>query len=91
MLMRIGRFAHFRKRPPRYSATMANSIWTLEQFTCPGCGMNYTATKEELENKRSGSFACTVCDAEVHRWSGRTDFFDWTAQRVTAPTFGRKR
>lgn len=70
---------------------MANSIWTLEQFTCPSCGMNYNATREELQGKRSGSFACIVCDAEVHKWSGRHDFFDWTAQRMASPVFGRKR
>ena len=53
--------------------------------------MNYTATKEELQSKCSGSFACIVCDAEVHSWSGHQDFFDWTAQKMTAPVFGRKR
>ena len=74
-----------------YNRAMANSIWTLEQFTCPGCGMNYTATKEELQNKRSGAFACIVCDAEVHKWSGSVDFFDWTAQRMASPVFGRQR
>jgi hypothetical protein len=77
--------------PGAYNPAMANSIWTLEQFTCPSCGMNYTATREELPGKRSGSFACIVCDAEVHRWSGRHDFFDWTAQRMASPVFGRKR
>jgi hypothetical protein len=77
--------------PEAYNFAMANSIWTLEQFTCPSCGMNYTATREELQGKRSGSFACIVCDAEVHRWSGRHDFFDWTAQRMASPVFGRKR
>ena len=74
-----------------YNRAMANSVWTLEQFTCPSCGMNYTATREELQSKRSGSFACIVCDAEVHRWSGRLDFFDWTAARMVSPVFGRKR
>jgi len=53
--------------------------------------MNYTATREELPAKRSGSFACIVCDAEVHSWSGRLDYFDWTAQRMATPVFGRKR
>ena len=77
--------------PEAYNPAMANSIWTLEQFTCPSCGMNYTATREELPGKRTGSFACIVCDAEVHRWSGRHDFFDWTAQRMASPVFGRKR
>ena len=70
---------------------MANSIWTTEYFACPSCGMNYTATREESQAKHSGSFACIVCDAEVHHWSGRHDFFDWTAQRMASPVFGRKR
>ncbi len=70
---------------------MANSIWTLEQFACPSCGMNYTATREEVQTKHSGSFACVVCDAEVHRWSGCQDYFDWTAKRMATPVFGRKR
>jgi hypothetical protein len=53
--------------------------------------MNYTATREELPAKRSGAFTCTVCDAEVHKWSGYLDFFDWTAARMSTPVFGRKR
>lgn len=53
--------------------------------------MNYTATREDLQTKRSGNFACIVCDAEVHSWSGRVDFFDWTAARMASPVFGRKR
>jgi hypothetical protein len=80
-----------RTAPAAYNRAMANSIWTHEEFSCPGCGMNYTATREELQTKRSGSFACIVCDAEVHKWSGRLDFFDWTAQRMASPVFGRKR
>ena len=70
---------------------MANSIWTHEQFTCSSCGMNYTATREEIQANRSGSFSCIVCGAEVHSWSGRHDFFDWTAKRMASPVFGRKR
>ena len=69
---------------------MANSIWTIEQFTCPSCGMDYTATREEAHTKRSGNFACIVCDAEVHKWSGYLDFFDWTAAKMNSPMFGRK-
>jgi hypothetical protein len=53
--------------------------------------MNYTATREEVHTKRSGTFACVVCDAEVHKWSGYLDFFDWTAARMNSPMFGRKR
>ena len=54
---------------------MANSIWTTEVFACPGCGVDYTATREEHQHKRSGSFKCRVCDTEVHAWSGAYDFF----------------
>jgi hypothetical protein len=53
--------------------------------------MNYTATREEVHTKRSGNFACIVCDAEVHKWSGYLDFFGWTAARMNSPMFGRKR
>jgi len=35
---------------------MANSIWTTEEFTCAGCSMNYTATREEHSEAHSGSF-----------------------------------
>jgi hypothetical protein len=73
-----------------YNSGMANSIWTTEEFTCPGCGLNYTATKEDQPSKRSGSFACMVCEAEVHAWSGRHDYFDWTAVKMRSPIFGRR-
>jgi hypothetical protein len=70
---------------------MANSIWTTEQFTCASCGMNYTATCEERSDRRPGSFACAVCDTEVHKWSGYQDYFDWKAVRARSPVFGRKK
>jgi predicted RNA-binding Zn-ribbon protein involved in translation (DUF1610 family) len=70
---------------------MANSIWTTEQFTCPSCGMNYTATREEHQEKRSGSFECRVCNTEVHTWSGFHDFFNWKAVNTTSPVFGKKK
>ena len=70
---------------------MANSIWTTEHFTCPSCGMDYTATREDQHEKRSSSFQCTVCDTEVHAWSGYYDFFDWKGERSRRPVFGRKR
>jgi hypothetical protein len=69
---------------------MANSIWTIEQFTCPGCGLDYTATKEDRESKRSGQFSCVVCDSKVHAWSGRFDYFDWTAVKARTPVFGKR-
>lgn len=72
-------------------AGMANSIWTTEEFTCSSCGMNYTATSEERHEKRSASFDCTVCGTEVHRWSGKRDFFNWQGERARSPVFGRKR
>ena len=69
---------------------MANSIWTTEQFTCPGCGRNYTATKEEHTYKHSGSFKCSVCTAEVHVWSGNHHFFAWEAVRTKQAGFGKR-
>jgi transcription elongation factor Elf1 len=69
---------------------MANSIWTTEQFACPGCGADYTATKEEQPTKRAGSFNCSICGAEVHAWSGYHDFFDWKAAKARFATFSKK-
>ncbi|MDE2379674.1 hypothetical protein [Bradyrhizobium sp.] len=69
---------------------MANSIWTTEEFTCSGCGMNYTATREKHADKHSGSFKCRVCNAEVHAWSGYHNFFDWEAIETRTPVFGRR-
>lgn len=70
---------------------MASGIWTTEDFTCPSCGMNYTATKEQYPDKHSGSFECTVCNTEVHAWSGLYDFFDWKADKMKSPVFGKKK
>jgi hypothetical protein len=70
---------------------MASGIWTTEHFTCPGCGMDYDATREQHSDKHSGSFECRICKAEVHAWSGLYDFFDWKAKPVKSPVFGKKR
>jgi len=70
---------------------MTKSIWTIEQFTCPGCGLDYTATCEEQRDKRSGSFNCSICETEVHSWSGHHEYFDWKAVRTKARVFGKKR
>ena len=70
---------------------MANSIWTTEEFTCPGCGVDYTATREEHHEKRVSSFNCSVCDTEVFAWSGYFDFFNWRVMKEKLPVFGRKR
>jgi DNA-directed RNA polymerase subunit RPC12/RpoP len=70
---------------------MANSIWTTEQFACPSCGVNYTATREEQREKRTSSYNCSVCDTEVHAWTGYFDFFNWKVIKTTSPVFGRKR
>jgi hypothetical protein len=70
---------------------MASGIWTTEYFTCPDCGMNYTATREQHPDKHSGSFECAVCKAEVHAWSGLYDFFDWKADKKGSPVFGKKK
>jgi len=69
---------------------MANSIWTIEEFTCPSCGMNYTATKEKHSDKHSGSFKCSVCNAEVHTWSDYHHFFGWAAIKTRRSVFGKR-
>jgi predicted RNA-binding Zn-ribbon protein involved in translation (DUF1610 family) len=69
---------------------MANSIWTTEEFTCPSCGMDYTATREEQQDKRSSSFNCMVCGTEVHAWTGNFDFFNWKGIKRKSPVFGKK-
>ena len=70
---------------------MANTIWTTEEFICESCGMNYTATREDHPDKRSGSFNCRICSAEVPAWSGRHHFFNWQAVRSKVPVFGKKK
>jgi hypothetical protein len=78
-------------RGGRISGAMANTIWTTEEFTCESCGMNYTATREEHPDRRSGSFNCRICNAEVHSWSGRHHFFNWEPVRSKVPVFGKKK
>ena len=69
---------------------MANSIWTIEEFSCPSCGMNYTATREEHSAKHSGQFKCSVCQSVVHSWSDKHHFFGWEAVKTKPPVFGRR-
>jgi hypothetical protein len=69
---------------------MASSIWTIEEFTCPGCGMDYSATREAHRQKHSGNFECRVCQTEVHAWTGAYDYFGWKAIKRSQPVFGRK-
>jgi len=69
---------------------MANSIWTIEEFTCAGCGMNYTATREEHSEAHTGSFKCGICSGVVHAWSGKHHFFGWQAVKTRPPVFGRR-
>ena len=70
---------------------MTKSIWTIEQFACPGCGIDYSATREEHRDKRSGSYNCSICETEVHRWSGTHEYFNWQAAQTRSRVFGRKR
>jgi len=70
---------------------MARGIWTTEYFTCPNCGMAYSATMEQHPDKHSGSFNCTVCEVEVHAWSGAYDFFGWKIDQTKSPVFGKKK
>ena len=69
---------------------MAGTIWTIEQFSCPDCGLLYTATREDHPHKRAGSFSCEVCGGSVHAWSGHHDFFGWKIDQRKAPSFGRR-
>ncbi|WGR67818.1 MULTISPECIES: hypothetical protein [unclassified Bradyrhizobium] len=69
---------------------MANSIWTIEEFTCAGCSMNYTATREEHTEPHSGSFKCSICSSVIHTWSGNHHFFGWAAVKTKPPVFGRR-
>ena len=69
---------------------MANSIWTIEEFTCAGCGMKYTATREEHSEAHTGSFKCSICSGVVHAWSGKHHFFGWQAAKTRPPVFGRR-
>ena len=69
---------------------MANTIWTIEEFTCAGCSMNYTATREEHAEAHSGTFKCSICSGVVHTWSGKHHFFGWEAVKTKPPVFGRR-
>ena len=71
-------------------ASMASGIWTTEYFSCPNCGLPYTATREHHPDKRSGSFSCEVCGSEVHAWAGPYDFFDWKVDQASSPVFGKR-
>ena len=69
---------------------MSGIIWTTERFSCPDCGLPYTATREDQLYKHSGSFSCEVCGANVHAWSGNYDFFGWKVDQPTSPAFGKR-
>jgi hypothetical protein len=69
---------------------MAGSLWTTEFFSCPNCGLDYSATREQLSARHSGSFACEICGVEVHAWSGNYDFFDWKIDQPKSPVFGKR-
>jgi hypothetical protein len=73
-----------------YSCSMAGTLWTIEYFGCPNCGLRDTATREPHPGKRSGSFSCEVCGVEVHAWSGNHDFFGWKVEQAKSPVFGKR-
>jgi hypothetical protein len=73
-----------------HNSVMTKSIWTIEEFSCPGCAMDYEATREPHPTKRSGRFECRVCQTEVHAWSGPYELFGWKTLNVRSPVFGRK-
>lgn len=77
-------------RDHRNTSWATNSIWTIEEFTCAGCGMNYTATREEHSEAHTGSFKCGICSGVVHAWSGKHHFFGWQPVKTRPPVFGRR-
>ena len=74
----------------QHHRNMAGSIWTTEYFSCPNCGLPYTAIKEPHSTKQSGNFKCEVCGGKVHSWSGNYDFFDWRVGQADGPAFGKR-
>jgi predicted RNA-binding Zn-ribbon protein involved in translation (DUF1610 family) len=73
-----------------HSCGMVGNIWTIEYFSCPNCGVPYTATREQHADKQSGNFRCEVCGSKVHTWAGNYDFFDWKVDQAKSPAFGRR-
>ena len=73
-----------------HTCGMASNIWTTEYFSCPDCGLPYSATREQHPYKHSGSFSCEVCGAEVLAWSGNYEFFGWKVEQPGSPVFGKR-
>ncbi|TMJ51967.1 MAG: hypothetical protein E6G85_13390 [Alphaproteobacteria bacterium] len=69
---------------------MASATWTTEYFSCPNCGLPYTATREQHPNKHSDRFSCEVCRGIVHAWPGNYDFFDWKVDQAKSLIFGKR-
>jgi hypothetical protein len=88
---RVSRIRSTKANAEQKGRHMTKSIWTIEQFACPGCGVDYSATREEHRDKRSGSYNCSVCETEVHRWSGTHEYFNWEAVQMRSRVFGKKR
>jgi hypothetical protein len=86
----FGRAGLCKSRHMLIIAGMASDIWMIEYFTCPNCGLPYTATREKHPNKHFGSFKCEVCETKVHVWSGNYDFFDWKVDQAASPAFGKR-
>ena len=73
-----------------HNLRMASHVWTIEYFSCPSCGLPYTATREHHPYKHSGSFSCEVCATKIYAWSGNYDFFNWKVDQVKSPVFGKR-
>ena len=58
-----------------------------KQFLCPNknCGMWYEATWEQSPVAVSGSFKCTDCKTEVHKWSGIDCYVGWRQITMKSP------
>jgi predicted RNA-binding Zn-ribbon protein involved in translation (DUF1610 family) len=75
---------------PHNRGMAAGNLWTTEYFSCPNCGVPYTATREQHADKQSGNFRCEVCGSKVHTWSGNYDFFNWKVEQAKSSRFGRR-
>lgn len=56
------------------------SAWTkgTTEFDCPNCGARYSANYQDFPVRDKGSFNCSKCNHEVHRWNGTRDYTGWT-------------
>ncbi|WP_194459881.1 hypothetical protein [Bradyrhizobium sp. CCBAU 53421] len=56
-------------------------------FTCPGCGIVYSAIQKRGGNhsNTSGTFDCEQCGTLVHHWAGLYDYIEWRIASLLRP------